>query len=354
MSSQAWHYNKVYLGTPVFDHVFIFGVMAIAITSGVIVFLEPSLFVPVLLMDLWLLGYHHVVSTFTKLAGTAEDRQQNKFLIYQLPFLVLAGVVALYMGLGAWSVVSIYFYWQWYHYARQSYGISAFYRRKSGDVPTMTPQKLDYWIIWAVPVWGIVHRCAQGWDEFLLHPVFLPTVPLWLDVIVGVIAFSFLFFWFITKIFDWAKGHLCLAPFMFVMSHHITFFVGYIAISDINAGWLVLNVWHNAQYIMFVWLFNQNRFQNEDMKSKSPLLHWLCQRSPYRSLMYFVASVAATTLIYGFLHTGAVIVAGQNEMLMAALLIIIFQTVNFHHYIVDSLIWKARKKSHQKIMKIES
>ncbi|NQZ14733.1 MAG: hypothetical protein HRT94_07925 [Alphaproteobacteria bacterium] len=354
MSSQAWGYNKVYLGSCGFDYVFIFGVMAIAIASGAIVVLEPNLFIPVLLIDLWLLGYHHVISTFTKLAGTKKDREQNKFLIYELPFLVFGAVVALYMGLGIWSVVTIYFFWQWYHYTRQAYGISAFYRRKSGKVETLTPQKLDYWIVWAVPVWGIVHRCAQGWDTFLFQPVFLPQVPVWLNIAVGVVTCSALFFWLVTKVFDWAKGNLCLAPFLFVMSHHITFFVGYMAISDINAGWLVLNVWHNAQYIMFVWLFNQNRFQSAESKKKSPWLYWLSQRSPYRTLFYFVACIGLTTVVYGFLHVSVVAVSGSNAAMVTALTIIIFQTVNFHHYIVDSLIWKARKKSNQKIMKIDS
>ena len=138
------------------------------------------------------------------------------------------------------------------------------------------------------------------------------------------------------------------------MSHHITFFVGYMAISDINAGWLVLNVWHNAQYIMFVWLFNQNRFQSAESKKKSPWLYWWSQRSPYRTLFYFVACIGLTTVVYGFLHVSVVAVSGSNAAMVTALTIIIFQTVNFHHYIVDSLIWKARKKSNQKIMKIDS
>jgi hypothetical protein len=33
--------------------------------------------------------------------------------------------------------------------------------------------------------------------------------------------------------------------------------------------------------------------------------------------------------------------------------VIVFQTINFHHYIIDNFIWKARKKSHQMILKIK-
>ena len=34
--------------------------------------------------------------------------------------------------------------------------------------------------------------------------------------------------------------------------------------------------------------------------------------------------------------------------------IVTFQTINFHHYVVDGLIWKARKKTHQKVMGINA
>ncbi|NJR71545.1 MAG: alpha/beta fold hydrolase, partial [Synechococcales cyanobacterium CRU_2_2] len=34
-------------------------------------------------------------------------------------------------GLGLWSIVTLYLYWQWFHYTRQSWGISQVYRRKA-------------------------------------------------------------------------------------------------------------------------------------------------------------------------------------------------------------------------------
>ena len=52
---------------------------------------------------------------------------------------------------------------------------------------------------------------------------------------------------------------------------------------QLNHGWLVLNIWHNAQYILTVWLFNNNRFK-EGM------------------------------------------------------------AINFHYYVVDAVIWKVRRK----------
>jgi hypothetical protein len=332
----------------------IFGVMLLAVASGLIVNWKPELFMVVLLADLWLLGYHHVIITFTKLAGTRQDRKDNKFLIYYLPFIVLASVALIYNAIGAIAIVTIYFFWQWFHYTRQAYGISTFYRRKSGIEASSTPVKLDYAAIWAIPIWGIVHRCSQDLDSFLFLPLWTPDIPTSIDAAIGSAAVLITAAWLITKLCDWKKGNIAYAPFFFVLSHHITFFVGYIYIKDVTIGWLVANIWHNAQYILFVWLFNQNRFQNTESREKAPVLHWLCQRNPYRTIAYFAACLAVTTIIYQGLSTGIEIISADNAVRIAALTVILYQTINFHHYIVDGLIWKARKKSHQKIMKIKT
>jgi hypothetical protein len=325
--------------------------MLLALASGAVVVWRPELFPAVLMADLWLLGYHHVIATFTKLAATAEDRRQHRMLIYGLPFIVLAFVAAAYVSVGAILIVSIYFFWQWYHYTRQSYGISAFYRRKAAT-PSITPIKLEHAALWSIPVWGLVYRCAQGWDTFLFLPLWTPSVPMWAANGAGIIACTVLAVWGITKIVDYTKGNLMYAPIFFLLSHHVIFFVGYIYIEDITFGWLVANVWHNAQYILFVWLFNQYRFGEKKAQKESPIMYWVCQKSAIRVAAYFLFFMAITTAVYGSINSGISWVLSENITQFAGLTLILYQTINFHHYIVDSIIWKARKKSNQKVMKI--
>ncbi len=338
----------------IYDHVLIVGITVIALISGFIVVAEPSLFVPILLLDLWFLGYHHVISTFTKLAGTKQDRAENKFFLYYLPFIVLAGVYALYaVGNGIWTIVSVYFFWQWYHYTRQSYGISVFYRRKAKIEDSNTPVKLDYAMIWAVPIWGVIHRCGQDWDTFIGLPFWTPDIPFELSYVAGTICLFVVGAWIFSKILDFFEGKLAYAPVLFVLSHNLVFFIAYVYIVDITYGWLVVNIWHNAQYILFVWLFNQNRFKGDEKKSLSPVLHWLCQKTPYRTFMYFFVCLVITSIVYNALGKGLSLISGEDMVLFLALQVVLFQTLNFHHYVVDSFIWKARKKSNQKIMKVD-
>ena len=56
-----------------FDLTFIVGLALMSLACATAVTAEPSLFVPLLLLDLWLLGYHHVIATFTRLAFDRES-----------------------------------------------------------------------------------------------------------------------------------------------------------------------------------------------------------------------------------------------------------------------------------------
>ena len=125
------------------------------------------------------------------------------------------------------------------------------------------------------------------------------------------------------------------------MCSHVTIFsVGYLLIDDITHGWLVLNVWHNAQYILTVWLFNNNRFR-DGIHPKHRFLSYLSQQ---RNVMkYFAVCLIVSTIAYsllGFtLSTLSTFIATSLPLFAVA-----YQAINFHHYVVDAVIWKVRRR----------
>ena len=119
------HVQPAWLRSPRFDLGLILGAAALALTAGLTAVRSPQWLELIVTLDLWLLGYHHVISTFTRLCFDRQSMRRHWFLVFGLPPLVLAAVMAMVLGVGAWLVVTIYFYWQWFHYTRQSYGISA-------------------------------------------------------------------------------------------------------------------------------------------------------------------------------------------------------------------------------------
>ena len=331
-----------WLRNPTYDVTLIGGVLMIALLSGLIVVANPALFRVILLIDLWFLGYHHVVATFTRLSFDRQSLQQYRFLVFGLPPIVFAAVFALAYGVGVWVIVSVYLYWQWFHYTRQSWGISQVYRRKAGDAVNdgLWFSKLSFYLL---PAWGILHRSWQDPGTFLGAELRVIPVPELLVDVMGYAALASILIWAFIRIKAWWAGRLAVAHTFFMVSHYIIFYVGYKLIADITFGWLVINIWHNAQYILFVWLFNTNRYKL-GVDPKARFLSWLSQ--PNRFLQYFLICFGISTAVYFsflFISTSFAIVG-------VPLLIIVYQAINFHHYIVDGLIWKVRKKPLQKTL----
>ncbi len=80
-----------------FDRTFVFLPAALGLTALLAVMIEPALFVPILLADLWILGYHHVIATFLRLGLDAQTRATHALLWLLLPAMLLM------VGLLAWS-----------------------------------------------------------------------------------------------------------------------------------------------------------------------------------------------------------------------------------------------------------
>ncbi len=331
-----------WLRGPGFDASFIAGTTAIALVSGVLVVMHPRLFAPILLLDLWLLGYHHVIATYTRLCFDQHSFRQHRFLILWLPFLVLGGTLALAMGFGLWVLGSVYLYWQWLHYTRQSWGINQVYRRKSGGLVT-EGEYLTKLAFYLLPLWGILHRSWQAPDTFLgLELRVLPVPGLLVDV-VAVAAIAALTLWVFFRARAFLRGYGPVAHTFYMASHVTVYAFSYLVIEDVTYGWLVINIWHNAQYVLFVWLYNTNRFRN-GIDAKAPFLSTISQSGNW--WRYFAICLAITTLLYGAISA----LGAQFVSLGLPSLIIIYQAINFHHYIVDSLIWKARKAPMQKTL----
>ena len=322
-----------------FDLAFILGIAGFACALGALAVGNERLFVVLLLGDLWLLGYHHVVSTFTRLCFDRTSRREHRFILFALPVLVAAGVAALVFALGLWALPTLYFYWQWFHYTRQSWGVSQVYRRKAGGILDEDPLATKL-VIYLVPLAGILHRSAQGAESFLgLEVKMLPISPFTADI-VGIAALIAVGWWVFLRFQAWRRGQLPVAHTLYLASHVAIFVVGYIAIPDISVGWLVVNVWHNAQYVLFVWLFNNNRYR----AGIDPKAAFLSRISQTKNVwLYFAVCLGISTTVY----------LGLQSMVTAVpILMAIYQVINFHHYIADSVIWKVRKPALQKTLGI--
>lgn len=333
LQSRGWLRNAV------FDFHFIWTIAVLAIVIGCVAIVRPDLFQLFLLLDVWLLGYHHVVSTFTRLAFDRKSFQENKFLVVYLPVIVLTCTVASIYLIGAWTIATTYLYWQWFHYTRQSYGVERMYRRKADE----HAQIHDYAttrMLYLVPIFGILYRSWQQPEKFLGVELFTFAVPTWLMLASGILAAVATVYWSALQVRAYSQGRLAAAHCAYVVSHLTVFLFGYVLLADITAGWLVINIWHNAQYILFVWWFNNKKFQ-QGIDPESRFLSTISQRE--NMLIYMGICLAISTVVYAALTSAT----AAYQASTISLTVVALMTLNFHHYIVDGIIWKRKRMKPQ-------
>lgn len=324
-----------WLRGPIYDGILIFGVLALALAWGFGAEHNPRLFPVLLAADLWLLGYHHVMATYTRLCFDAESFQRYRKLVLHLPLAVFGCTAAAGLLGGAILLSTVYLHWQWYHYTRQSEGIARAYAARGGRRDLMT-EPITRLVFWLMPVTAFCNLCVRQPSHFLGMPVAVLPVPFIVVEVLNVFAACMLTAWVVQQLVRALRGRLPLPWLAYVLSHFVVYYVAYIQISEINHGWLAINVWHNAQYIAFVWLFNTNRFR-DGITPRHRFLSTLSQ--PDRLPLYLAVCLGLSSLMY----LGVGLAADWFRANALFLAVAVYQAVNFHHYIVDSLIWKLRK-----------
>ena len=88
-----------------FDLGFILGIPALSFASVGLILSFPQLFWYVLAIDLWILGYHHVISTYTRLCFDRKSFAESRFLIFGLLPIVAIATLAVAAVAGVWIIV---------------------------------------------------------------------------------------------------------------------------------------------------------------------------------------------------------------------------------------------------------
>ncbi|MBI2835821.1 MAG: hypothetical protein HYX76_15480 [Acidobacteria bacterium] len=312
---------------------FIFGIAAAGLLLGWTAVARPQWFPVLVALDVWLLGQIHVASTFTRLTFDTESFARYKPVVVWVPVMLLGACAVLVAALGPWILATTYLYWQWFHYTRQSYGISRAYLMKAGGAGAT--DNFSNWTFYLLPLWGILYRSYQSPSTYLGMELKVVPVPFWMVEAFGIAATATLAWWGLRQLMAIARGTLPVAYSAYMLSHVAIFLGAYILIEDINHGWLAINLWHNVQYIAYVWVFNNTRFK-DGISAEHRFLSSLSQRSHLWRYMVvcLIVSVAFTLSIIGVLAFVA------SATLPLAL--VVYQTINFHHYVADSIIWKRR------------
>ena len=323
-----------FLYGPWFDRLFIFGTAGIALVLGALAMISPAMFVAVVLVDVWLFASPHVIATYTRIGSDKAQVKKHWFLIFGLPPLVLALVTMVALAYELGGLFTLYFIAQTYHVTRQSFGIARAYQR--ADPQAAGPDRLAESLIYLFPLWGLMHRCTTAPESFYGYPIYLPSVDAALTGATGIVAVFLCAWWGYRQLRLALAGRLNTGHSLFVASHLLVTAVAYLWVTDITSGWLVVNIWHNLQYLQFVWLQNVRRDAQGRLDTQE--FHRLVK--PFKNAGKYLA----LCLVLGAVMYEALSVAGRQLLWLGLPTVFILHfTVNFHHYLVDGVIWKRRK-----------
>ncbi len=326
--------------SPQFDVFFIALIPLLAITFATIASISTELYTLVFYINIFFLGYHHVISTYTRLGISKLSGPETRFLTVVLPLLVVLFVFVCVQINSVWLISTIYLHWQWWHYSRQSEGVAKAIRFKTQSVEG-GHEAFNRFLFYAVPVATFLLMSAREPNSFLFMAVKTIPFPISIAISLLIVVALLQIFWLFKQLVALRNGTLKVEHFSYLISHQLIYWVAYVIFEDINVGWLVINIWHNAQYISFVWHFNTQKFK-QGFDKNHPVLSWLSQKGHLRTFCYFSVCIIATYIFYSGVNWSIEQLSPYTSLPLIA---VAYQSINFHHYIVDTVIWKLRKKS---------
>jgi hypothetical protein len=183
----------------------------------------------------------------------------------------------------------------------------------------------------------MLYRSYQAPALFLGLPVWWVPVPDLAVRAVGAGTAALILWWCVAqlRLVRRDESSFPVSHFLYMLSHVAVFTSGYLLIEDFDTGWLVVNMWHNAQYLAFVWYFNAKRFGGA-IDPERRFLSTLSQ--PGHTAHFWAVCMAIGAVVYGCVFS----VSSLLPLGPVTLAFLFGQAANYHHYIVDGLIWRRR------------
>lgn len=286
----------------------------------------------------------HLISTWTRVYLDGHERFRRPVVYWLVPAAIAGFVVYEILvaeGVRSPTLRTILFYWAFWHFAMQNWGILRIYQRRTGafGTPVATLERV---LLWLGALWPLSHRLYTGpWVLFgakVRHPTLEPWMVNGLGATLAATAALYL------AICARRALRGAAIPFirpLFLAASWFGFLVPFVLIKKSgSAAFAAAACWHGLQYLGIVWFFNRNRWR-AGVDPKARFVSWISQ--PGRAHFYFLGLLAVAGVVYGLLTLASRFV--WNAATWGSL---VWISLTFGHYWLDGVIWKLRKPELQK------
>jgi hypothetical protein len=326
------------LADPSFTRWFVVWVPLAAIALACTVALAPGLWPYALFVDLWVLSFPHVASTLSRTAFRGEDRRAFRWTLGALPLASLAACAAVVAAFGLAALNTGYFFWQTFHYVRQGRGMYRALRHTHRQSPQ---DPLADAAMYGVALWALAHRVVQHPETFLGVTLALPRVPAWVEWPCAALGTSAFLAYLARELRAVSRegARYEPTPLHYLVTQVVIFVVSYALIPSPSIGWLAANLWHNAQYLLFIHAWNKRRFYGSTRAERGALDGLV---APGRGGHFYAVFALLGAAVYLAAQVAGALSARWWGL--GATYLVIVQAINMQHYIADMVLWRAPAK----------
>lgn len=295
-----------------------------------------------------IINHPHFAATNYRLYHNRENIMQYPITALVIPWLILAVMIASFLSPNFIAVIfiKVFLYWSPYHFSGQTLGITLIYARRAG----FFVGKWERFTLSNTIYSSFLFMTARGDMITAAADLVLPTtydvemyrlgLPTWVPwLILGWLVINALgFTYFVVK---WSIAQKRMLP-PIVLLPLITQLVWFIPGSWCPSFYLFVPMFHSLQYLLIAWSLQLK--EKMDTQKITPSVSYVVQETGRWGVinlllggflfflipksLYFLLS-EQYTLPFTYTFVNGIIVAG----------------VQVHHFFVDGVIWKLKKKT---------
>jgi tetratricopeptide (TPR) repeat protein len=339
-------YRDSFIASPVSDTLFLLG-CPLFVLGGLLLLLHynaVTLTAFVVFTAIYT-GAHHLPGFF-RAYGTREILNANRARLILAPILLLSLLAYMeFRGLRGYIVVLWFF--NWWHTARQNYGLMRVYERKvlpamKGSV-MLDMATLLVWHFTASEVFSDDMRfdLSQHLYNLGVSNVMFVSSALWILLWTGIIASVILGALYVRNSIVQFRNNATVAVnkqiFLFT-TYGLYFFMFSHYTKDISTS--VESFFHNTQYLFFVWVMQRRLAQKGDAAGA---FNWFGSLFSIRNAGVAVLVYGGAIAAWGYLMGGSIKPRIAPETVLPVFNAL-YATSAFLHYYTDSFIWRARTR----------
>ncbi|MBI3551011.1 MAG: hypothetical protein HY077_00715 [Elusimicrobia bacterium] len=284
----------------------------------------------------WICNWPHFSATSYRLYHSRDNIRQYPFTAMLVPWVVLAGVFGSFLSP---AVIAPYFIklvsiWSPYHFSGQTLGISLIYARRSGFMVGKHERFFLSSFIYGTFIAQTV-RFEKGAQSFNDSGIDYPSIglPAWTSTaaeswvyLTGIILLILIARWCLTN-------KRLIAPIVLLPA--FTQFVWFMPGSDWLSFTEFVPFFHSLQYLLIAWSMQLK--EKMDLESIQPSPGYVAAESARWGFGNFVGGAL---LFFGIPHFVA-----HFGVPVAFSTIVIVSGVQIHHFFIDGVIWKLKRKT---------